>query len=281
MNDVERALQILEGSNTVLAFHAEFEENTNTSGDCNCYQTFLTSRPESMEINAIKSVIELSRQYNVRTHIVHLSTASALPLLKEAKLSNPNLSVETCYHYLTLNSENIPLNATQFKCCPPIRDSNNMDNLWDGLRNNIIDMVVSDHSPCTPELKLLNEGDFLKAWGGISSLQFGLSLFWTEGLTREISILDVKNKLCQIPAKLVGLHTRKGKIAKNYDADFVIWNPNATIYINESIIQHKNKVTPYLGKLLRGKVLKTIIRGEIVYEENKSFSAPTGKLLIN
>ncbi|GJQ71247.1 hypothetical protein Trydic_g10988 [Trypoxylus dichotomus] len=155
------------------------------------------------------------------------------------------------------------------------------EKLWDGLKDNIIDMVVSDHSPCTPELKLLDEGDFIEAWGGISSLQFGLLLFWTEGSSRGLRIFDIKKYLCEMPAALTGLHTRKGKIAKNYDADFVIWNPNGTTVIHESIIQHKNKVTPYIGRHLKGNIIKTIVRGEIVYEENKPFSVPTGKLLVN
>ncbi|KRT81765.1 hypothetical protein AMK59_5571, partial [Oryctes borbonicus] len=247
----------------------------------NCYQTFLNSRPDSMEINAIKNVIELSEKYKVRTHIVHLSSAAALDLLKEAKLSNVNLTVETCYHYLTISSENIPINGTQYKCCPPIRDSTNREKLWNGLKENIIDMVVSDHSPCTPELKLLNEGDFIKAWGGISSLQFGLLIFWTEGISRGLSIFDIKKYLCEMPAKLIGLHTRKGKIAENYDADFVIWDPNGETIIEQSTIQHKNKVTPYVGRHLRGNIIKTIVRGEIVYEQNRPFSVPTGMLLVN
>ncbi|KAF2895691.1 hypothetical protein ILUMI_10471 [Ignelater luminosus] len=281
-NDIEIAMKTLEKTNSVLAFHAEMNENTPVIGDPTVYETFLKSRPPSMELKAIATVIALAKRHpNVRTHIVHLSAAEALPLIVDAKKSGLNLTVETCHHYLNFKSEDIPNKATQYKCTPPIRDLKNQQILWEAVKHGILDMIVSDHSPCTPDLKELETGNFIRAWGGIASLQFGLSLFWTQLKNHGLSIFDINRYMTHMPAKLTGLHTHKGAIATNYDADFVIWDPHATILIEPSMIQHKNKLTPYMGKKLYGKVLKTVVRGQIVYEDGKQFNSPVGKLLIN
>ncbi|KAF5278467.1 hypothetical protein FQA39_LY05956 [Lamprigera yunnana] len=295
--DIVEAMKILKNTNKVLAFHAEVDGDLEVLGkltipnkhvkvqvfigDPTNFSTFLQTRPASMEVQAIEIIIDLAQKFGVRVHIVHLSAADALPLIVDAKQKGVHLTVETCHHYLSLKSEDVPNTATQFKCTPPIRDIENQNSLWEALKKNTIDMVVSDHSPCIPDLKVFESGDFIKAWGGISSLQFGLSLFWTQLQGRGLTIFDITKYMTYMPAKLTGLHHVKGRIAENYDADLVIWDPHATVEITENMIQHKNKVTPYLGRKLCGKVLKTVVRGQIVFEDGKEIGAPLGKLIHN
>ncbi|XP_044732401.1 allantoinase, mitochondrial-like [Chrysoperla carnea] len=284
--DIQLALQALEGTNSVLAFHAELElNNTTPIGDPTIYETFLESRPDEMEVEAIKIVTELCAKHSVRCHIVHLAAAKALPILRKFRAKNKNLTVETCHHYLTFSSEEIPQGKTQYKCCPPIRDHENRELLWAALQNHDIDQVVSDHSPCTPNLKFLNNtekpADFMKAWGGIASVQFGLSLFWTEARKRGLNLLDVSHFLCKGPSKLIGLESKKGQLKEGLDADFVVWNQNETFVVKQSDIEMKNKITPYLNMEFYGKVYKTFVRGLKVYDKDEGFSeTPLGKLNI-
>src|SRR6185369_7563460 len=189
------------------------------------YQTFLASRPRAAENEAVELMIRLAREFGTRVHIVHHSSADALEDLRAAKTAGLKITAETCPHYLTLAAEDIPDGATEFKCCPPIREAENREQLWEALENRTIDMIVSDHSPCPPELKLRESGDFLCAWGGISSLQLRLPIVWTEAQRRGYSIGDLCRWLCDAPAQLIGLQNRKGKIAAGFDADLVIWDP--------------------------------------------------------
>ncbi|GLV34239.1 uncharacterized protein CBL_00170 [Carabus blaptoides fortunei] len=278
--DIRRAVEILENKDAVLAFHAEMEENIDVrDDDPTKYTTFLKTRPASMEVKAIRTILDACRQHNVKCHIVHLSAAESLPLIEQAKQDGCQVTVETCHHYLSLKAEDVPDKATQYKCCPPIRDGNNREKLWKALTEKKIDLVVSDHSPCTPDLKCFDSGNFLEAWGGISSLQFGLSLFWTEARNRGFDICQLSALMSASPAKLCGLQTRKGQLTVGFDADFVVWNPETEIEIAESTIFHKNKITPYLGKKLYGKVLQTFVRGQSVFENGQHCDLATGKLL--
>ncbi|PNF40904.1 Allantoinase, mitochondrial [Cryptotermes secundus] len=283
--DVELSLKELEGTNSVLAFHAECELGAELvmPSDNPCeYRTFLRSRPPKMEVTAVQLITQLCSKYSVRCHIVHLSAAEALPFVRAAKSSGLPLTAETCHQYLTLNAEAIPDCATQYKCCPPIRGLQNRERLWAALVAGELDMVVSDHSPCTPEMKQTRGGkaQFLTAWGGISSLQFGLSLFWTEARKRGFSIADISRFLSQNPSKLCGLQYAKGQLKEGMDADLVIWDPEAKFQVEKSIIQHKHKLTPYLGKWLNGRVIYTILRGQAVYQNGK-FSPPLGRLVLS
>jgi allantoinase len=185
--DIRKGLDQLRGAPVTLMFHAEMETHTETiNKDPTQYTTFLDSRPTTFECKAIELIIRLCREYqNVKCHIVHLSAADALPMIHQAKQDGLPLTVETCFHYLTLTAETIPTGATQFKCTPPIRKRDNCEQLWAALKDGTIDFVVSDHSPCTPELKQLDMGDFMAAWGGIASLQFGLPILWTEARKRQ------------------------------------------------------------------------------------------------
>ncbi|XP_066566515.1 allantoinase, mitochondrial [Amia ocellicauda] len=281
-SDLHTAMAQLQGTGSVLLFHAETEiqqQNEEEEDPCE-YASFLNSRPDVMELEAILTVTQLCLQYQVRCHIVHLSSAKAIELIQSARQAGAPLTVETTHHYLTLSAEHIPQGATQFKCCPPIRTQANQDQLWSALKAGQIDMVVSDHSPCTEELKRLDSGDFTQAWGGISSLQFGLSLFWTTARQKGFSVADVVRILCQKPAELCHLDNQKGSLLPGYDADLVIWDPDKEFELNEDDIHHKNKLSPYLGFRLHGQVFATIVRGQIVYMQGTFSPQPLGKLLL-
>ncbi|MBC7472830.1 MAG: allantoinase AllB, partial [Candidatus Sericytochromatia bacterium] len=282
-SDLREAMPILKKYNVPLLVHAEMESvvgETNNYNNATSYQAFLDSRPKSLEDNAVKLVIKLCKENNCKTHIVHLSSADSLIAIQEAKNMGLPFTAETCPHYLTFNSEDIKDGDTRFKCCPPIREKSNNEKLWNGIKTGIIDFIVSDHSPCTANLKLMETGDIEKAWGGISGLQFSLSLIWTEAKKRNISIEELSKLMSLKTAEFIGLKDSKGKIAKGYDADFVIWNPEKTFIIDESIIHHKNKITPYLDKKLYGVVESTYLRGNKIYENGCFIDQPKGEFLL-
>lgn len=244
------------------------------------YPTFLASRPRAAENEAVELMIKLGREFGTRIHIVHHSSADALPMLREAKAAGIKITAETCPHYLTFAAEEIPVGATEFKCCPPIRENENREKLWNALESGTIDMIVSDHSPCPPEMKLPETGDFLAAWGGISSLQLRLPIVWTQAQRRRFSIQDLTRWLCSAPALLVGLATRKGAIATGFDADLVVWNPEQQFVVEADKLHHRHKLTPYNGRLLQGVVEKTFLRGRKIYDGGEFADGPSGLLLI-
>jgi allantoinase len=252
---------------------------TDADSSSQTYQTFLNSRPRQAENQAVELMIRLSRETGCRIHIVHHSSADALGILREAKAAGAQLTVETCPHYLHFVAEEIPDGATEFKCCPPIRERQNREQLWQALGDGTIDMVVSDHSPCPAGMKLKEQGDFMKAWGGISSLQLRLPIMWTEANKRGFTLTQLTEWLCSAPARQVGLAQRKGSITVGSDADIVIWNPEREFQVVPELIHHRHKLTPYGGELLRGVVEKTFLRGEIVYDDGE-FSEPRGESIL-
>jgi allantoinase len=268
-------MPILAKRGSVLLVHAELpgpidaacEELTRTHADPNAYATFLRSRPHASEDGAIEMMIDLSERTGCRVHIVHLSSASALPIIAAAKRDGVRLTVETCPHYLTFTAEDVPAGETQYKCCPPIRERDNRERLWRGLREGIIDMVVSDHSPCTPALKKRESGDFMDAWGGIAGLQFGLSAIWTEARARGFSLVDVVRWMSARTAALARVDDRKGSIAVGKDADFVVFDPEATFEVTADRVKHRHALTPYAGRTLFGVVQKTFLRGEEITDK--------------
>ncbi|MEV2275090.1 allantoinase AllB [Nocardiopsis sp. NPDC049922] len=237
------------------------------------YAAFLASRPDEAEHEAIALVIETARRTGTRAHILHLSSASALPLIAQARADGVPLTVETCPHYLTLEAEAIPAGATQFKCCPPIRGHANRDLLWRALADGLVDCVVSDHSPSTPDLKDLDTGDFGTAWGGVSGLQVGFSAMWTEARRRGVPLVDVVRWMSSGPARVAGVEG-KGSIVEGGDADFAIVAPEEALHVVARDLQHKNPVSAYDGADLVGRVRRTILRGADV-----DLKAPAGRLL--
>lgn len=227
------------------------------------YAEFLGSRPPAAEIEAIATVIEAARETGCRTHIVHLSSAEALPAIATARAQGVRLTVETCPHYLTLAAEQVGDGQTLYKCCPPVREAANADRLWAALGDGTIDFVVSDHSPCTADLKLLDEGDFGAAWGGISSLQLGLPLVWTEARRRGHDLTEVLRWMATRPAELVGVRD-KGAIALGYAADLVVLAPDERFTVDATRLQHRNPVSPYDGRTLTGVVRATYLAGRRV-----------------
>ncbi|HEX8617163.1 MAG TPA: allantoinase AllB [Thermoanaerobaculia bacterium] len=242
-----------------LLVHAELGEHLQeTDGDPAEYATYLQSRPNAAEDAAIELLLRVCRETGARMHVVHLSSASALEIIK--RKGDLPLTVETTPHYLQFASESVPRGRTEFKCAPPIREAANREALWNGLRGGLIDLVVSDHSPCTPELK---KGDFAAAWGGIASLQFVLPIVWTNASTRGFELQHIAQWCSNAPAQLARLE-RKGAIAIGNDADLTIWSPEETFIVTPELIRHRHKVTPYLGHELRGVVKETWVRGASV-----------------
>ena len=280
-SDLRAAMPVLTELGAVLIVHAEvpgaiFETS---AGDPHHYETFLRTRPRTAENEAVELMIRLSREYKTRVHIVHHSSADALPALRAAKADGVRITAETCPHYLALIAEEVPEGATEFKCCPPIRERENCEQLWSALKDDTIDMIVSDHSPCPPQMKLRETGDFLAAWGGISSLQLRLPIVWSEARRRGFSVRDVAKWLCAAPAALVGLQNRKGSLANGYDADLVIWNPRKEFRVEGEKLQHRHKLTPYEGRLLEGVVERTFVRGRQIYAYGEMGERPQGTLI--
>ncbi|XP_074925092.1 allantoinase, mitochondrial-like [Chelonoidis abingdonii] len=236
-------------------------------------------RMDSARSHARPSLISCL-QYKVPCHILHLSSAQALPIIREARQKGAPLTVETAPHYLTLTSERIPPGGTYYKCCPPIRTKTNQEQLWSALQEGLMDMVVSAHNPGSPDLKILDDGDFFKAQGGIASLQFGLPLFWTSAKSKGFSLHDVVQLMCKNPASLSRLDDRRGALCKGMDADLVIWDPDKEFEVKKNMIQHKNQLTPYLGFQLRGEVFATLVHGRLVYLKGKFSPKPEGALLV-
>ncbi|RFU20491.1 allantoinase AllB [Geodermatophilus marinus] len=260
--DLEDYLGVLRTVDGLLIVHAEDggEIERAPSLHSEDYRDFLSSRPRVAENRAISRVIEATRATGGRAHVLHLSSSDALPLIAEARRDGVRITAETCPHYLTFAAEEIPGGATQFKCCPPIREADNREQLWRGLADGTIDCIVSDHSPCTPELKRLDLGDFAEAWGGISSLQIGLSDVWTEARQRGFSLADVTRWMAERPAQLVGLQ-RKGRIEPGHDADFCVFAPDDGFVVDPAKLFHRNPITPYAGRRLDGVVRSTWLRG--------------------
>ncbi|WP_433509335.1 allantoinase AllB [Nonomuraea sp. CA-143628] len=254
--------------------HAEDPDHLRAAEASAEYADFLASRPPDAEHAAVATAIKAARDAGARVHILHLSAASALPLIAEARAEGLRITAETCPHYLTLDAGSIPAGATEFKCCPPIRDTANQDQLWAALTSGLITCVVSDHSPCTPDLKRRDTGDFAAAWGGIASVQLGLPVIWTAASARGHTLADVVEWMARRPADLVGL-TGKGRIAVGGDADLVAFDPAAEWTVDAAGLHHRNPVTPYAGKTLRGRVRTTWLRGEVVTGE-----APRGRFLV-
>jgi allantoinase len=278
--DLRRALHVLAPRGIPLLAHAELARSAPTpNGDARLYSTYLHTRPPSWENEAIRLLIRLAAETGGAIHVVHLSSAEALSDLAAAREAGLPVTAETCPHYLALCAERVPAGRTDFKCSPPIRDEANRERLWKGLKEGIIDMVVSDHSPCSPERKGLEAGDFLAAWGGIASLQLRLPVVWTEARKRGFALADLARWLCARPAELAGLGGRKGRLAPGFDADVVVFDPESTFDVRPDGLHHRHKLTPYAGLRLEGVVEATFLRGVAVCDRGSFPAGAVGGVL--
>ena len=248
------------------------------SGERGDYTAYLASRPAIAEQAAIEMLLRLAAWCPVPLHIVHLSSALGLQTIRAARQRGQRITAETCPHYLTWVSSDIPDGATEYKCAPPIRDTTDREALWGALVAGAIDMIVSDHSPCPSAMKA-SGGDFFKAWGGITSLQLGLSAVWTAARERGLSPAHVARWMCAAPARLVGLNERKGRIVAGCDAELVVWDPEAEFVVNPARLEHRHPITPYAGCRLRGVVKATFVGGRLAFRDG-AFPDPCGALLV-
>jgi allantoinase len=283
--ELRPAMRVLAGLGVPLLVHAEVAGPIDAataqlaSADPRKYATYLASRPGGAEEQAIALVTGLCRETHARTHIVHHSAASALPLLRAARAQGLPLTAETCPHYLHFTAETIPDGATPFKCAPPIRDAANREALWHALAEGVLDFVASDHSPCSPALKAIEVGDFVSAWGGVSGLQLALPVVWSEASRRGHTLVELARWMCAGPAKLAGLVGRKGAIAAGADADLVVFDDASTTTVTPESVQHRHKVTPYAGETLRGAIEATYLRGTKVAERGRAIACDLGALI--
>jgi allantoinase len=266
-----------------LLVHAELAGPIDTASaklagaNWSSYETYLKSRPQEAELAAIRMLLSLCREFRFRLHIVHLSASEALSELRNARAEGLPVTVETCPHYLHLIAETIPDGATQFKCAPPVRNQTNREELWRGLREGVIDLIATDHSPCPPGMKRLAQGNFKDAWGGIASLSAALAVVHTEASQRGFSLRDIVRWMAEEPAKLAGCEARKGQIASGYDADFVIFEPEAEFPVTTNRLYYRHPISPYLGEKLRGRVRATYLRGQLIFEDGHFPAEPSGQ----
>jgi allantoinase len=264
-DDLREAFPVLARSGLPLMVHAEDPSCLLEGASSRRYEDYLASRPVKAEHSAIEMLVRLMEWCPTRVHIVHLSSASSLEIVRKAKAKGLRLTVETCPHYLTFAAEDIPAGATEYKCAPPIRSASERDALWDALIRGDIDLVASDHSPCPPSMKE-SAGDFFGAWGGIASLQVALPAVWTGARARGIDAERIAVWMCTATAKLAGLSGRKGAIGEGRDADLTIWNPDESFIVSAEKLQHRHPVTPYAGRRLFGVVERTIVGGKLVFQ---------------
>lgn len=281
-DDLRKAMPIIAKYKLPLLVHCELTDDFKVKNqDPVSYPDYLASRPKYWEDDAIALIIRLCEEFDCHVHIVHLSSANSIAQIAEAKKRGLPLTVETGEHYLYFNAEDIKNGQTQFKCAPPIREKANNDLLWEALKSGIIDFVATDHSPAPPDLKEMQTGDFTKAWGGISSLQFALPVLWTAAKSRGCGVSDIAKWLSEKPAKLIGKSHTKGQIAKGYDADIIVWDAEKSFTVTEEMIQHKHKVTPYLGEKLYGVVEQTYIAGTRIFDDGTITKLNQGKVILS
>jgi allantoinase len=280
--DLRLAMPVLRDHGLPLLAHAELDLGAEpTEPGPRSYRRYLQSRPPRWEDRAIELLVRLCRETRCPVHVVHLSSASALGTVRAAKEEGLPFTVETCPHYLCFEAEAIPDGATHFKCAPPIREHDNREALWAALLEGVIDLVITDHSPCAPALKLVERGDFQQAWGGIASLQLGLPAVWTEARRRGARLEDLSRWMSTAPARLAGLADRKGRIAAGLDADLVVFDPEVEQTVEARRLFFRHKVSPYLGRRLVGRVERTVLRGHTVYDGYLPGAAPAGQPLLH
>ena len=283
--DLFEAMPVLAHLRAPLMVHAELpgpiEAATRDLGDRDRkqYATYLSSRPPAAEVDAVRLVLDMARRYAVRVHIVHVSACEVLPLLREARADRLQVTAETCPHYLAIEAEQIQSGATEFKCAPPIREGRNRERLWEAIQDGVLDCIVSDHSPCPPDMKKKDVGDFFAAWGGVASLELGLSVVWSEARKRNLGFEHVVHWMADAPAKLARLHRLKGRLSPGLQADFALVDPSEYFAVDPKLLKQRHPITPYAGRTLHGKVHATYLRGELIYSKGETIGEPRGLLL--
>ena len=280
--DLRCAMPLTAQTGLPLLVHAEdpdliAEAFRRNAGDARQYATYLRSRPAEAEILAIERMVALCREYRCRVHIVHLSAAAALSCLRRAKEEGLPITLETCPHYLYFDASHIRDGATEFKCAPPIREEANRECLWAALREGLIDLIATDHSPCPPEMKGLQDGDFFRAWGGIAGVSLALRVVWTAASKRGFTMADVVRWMAEKPAHLAGLSCRKGRLTAGYDADFVAFDPDTSEIVQTTDLYFRHPVSPYIGERLRGQVKMTFVRGAPVFDHGAFDGQESGR----
>jgi allantoinase len=281
--DLHAALPHVARTSLPLLVHAELAGPVDAAtkalagADWRSYRTYLRSRPDEAELQAIRLMLSLCQRYGFRLHIVHLATAQGLPELRAARLEGLPVTVETCPHYLHLAAEEIADGNTLAKCSPPIRGRENREALWQGLKDGVIDLVATDHSPCPPAMKRLEGGDFRTAWGGIASLSMALPLMWTEAGRRGFALTDIVRWMAEGPARLAGYEKHKGRIAAGYDADLVVFDSESEFRVEEKRLYYRHPVSPYMGETLRGVVQATYLRGRPAFARGEFPGTAAGR----
>lgn len=281
--DLRAALPHVARTGLPLLVHAELAGPVDAAtaalagSDWRSYATYLRSRPDEAELSAIRLLLSLCREHRFRLHIVHLSTCEGISILRAARAEGLPVTVETCPHYLHLTADAIADGATLCKCAPPIRSRANREQLWQGLKDGVIDLVATDHSPCPPQMKMLEKGNFQTAWGGIASLSVALPVMWSEASRRGFTLSDIAHWMAEGPARLAGCHAHKGRLAAGCDADFVVFDPEAQVQVAEEALFYRHTISPYLGETLRGAVKATYLRGEPVFAGGEFPREPRGR----
>jgi allantoinase len=283
-DDLRAAMPVLAALGLPLLAHAEWpallqDPSSDSHADPHKYDTWLRSRPPAAEVAAIDVLLRLGNAFGAHVHIVHLATPQAVPALVSARQGGVQVTVETCPHYLTFAAEEIADGATDLKCAPPIRGREAREQLWTALMNGDIDFIATDHSPAPPDLKHLVDGDFVRAWGGIASLQISLPVVWTGMCARGIAMDRLAAWLAEKPAQLAGFQGRKGAIAAGCDADLVVWDPDGEFTVDAAALYHRHPVTPYHGARLRGRVKTTFLRGQVIYDNGEMCGNPRGRAI--
>ncbi len=283
--DLREAMPIIARLGLPLLAHAEMpgpiEAAARAAGgrDPRVHASWLAARPRAAECEAIAMMLALCEETGCRVHIVHVSAADAVGMLRDARARGLPVTAETCPHYLFFAAEEIEDGATPFKCAPPIRERENREALWAALGGGAIDLVVTDHSPCPPAMKRLEDGDFFAAWGGIASLELSLAATWAGARARGFTPLDLARWMCERPARLAGLDGAKGTIAPGRDADLVVWDPEEEWTVDASVLHQRHKLTPYAGRRLAGRVRRTYLRGELVYRDGRHTGGCSGRVM--
>lgn len=276
--ELRAALPVLRRLGVPLLVHAELVDSDEAI-ECRNYRQWLESRPDSYERGAVTLLRDLCKEYQAPIHVVHLASGPLTSHFFWAKLDGLPLTVETCPHYLHFYSERLEHADARFKCAPPIRRKDDRERLWEALIAGVIDTVGSDHSPCPPEMKRLDTGDWLQAWGGVSSLQLTLPIMWRGLRNYMVTFSRLAEWLSANPARLVGLSHRKGKLAAGYDADLCLWDPQEEWTVTREDLHHRHQITPYEGERLRGRVKRTYVRGRVAYDDGRFPAGQVGTLL--